>query len=120
MRDDFSKQTVTELAKGVDYRCSNPECQRATAVVVTGEPPTLTAAMPAAVGPEVWMMPALLAVTLPIAVASGADRVLAEDIRDPIRATAELDFIENGRGISGWDGCERLVRCGTPHWRDRG
>jgi hypothetical protein len=30
--DDFSKQTVTELAKGVGYRCSNPECRRATIV----------------------------------------------------------------------------------------
>lgn len=30
MRDDFAKRTVTELAKGVGYRCSNPECRRAT------------------------------------------------------------------------------------------
>lgn len=30
MRDDFTKRTVTEIAKGVAYRCSNPECQRPT------------------------------------------------------------------------------------------
>ena len=30
MRDDFSKQTITEIAKGVGYRCSNPECSRPT------------------------------------------------------------------------------------------
>ena len=30
MRDDFTKQTITEIAKGVGYRCSNPECGRAT------------------------------------------------------------------------------------------
>jgi hypothetical protein len=30
VRDDFSKQTVTEIAKGVGYRCSNPECARPT------------------------------------------------------------------------------------------
>ena len=30
MRDNFSKQSVTGLAKGVGYRCSNPECRRPT------------------------------------------------------------------------------------------
>ncbi|NYG46514.1 DNA polymerase III delta prime subunit [Bradyrhizobium sp. IAR9] len=30
MRDDFLKQTVTEIAKGVGYRCSNPNCSRPT------------------------------------------------------------------------------------------
>ena len=30
MRDDFAKQTITEIAKGVGYRCSNPECARPT------------------------------------------------------------------------------------------
>lgn len=30
MRDDFLKQTITEIAKGVGYRCSNPDCARAT------------------------------------------------------------------------------------------
>ena len=30
MRDDFPKQTITEIAKGVGYRCSNPECTRPT------------------------------------------------------------------------------------------
>jgi hypothetical protein len=30
VRDDFLKQTITEIAKGVGYRCSNPECARPT------------------------------------------------------------------------------------------
>jgi hypothetical protein len=30
VRDDFPKQTITEIAKGVGYRCSNPECARRT------------------------------------------------------------------------------------------
>ena len=30
MRDDFPRQTITEIAKGVSYRCSNPECARPT------------------------------------------------------------------------------------------
>ena len=30
MRDEFSKSTITEIAKGVGYRCSNPDCRRAT------------------------------------------------------------------------------------------
>ena len=30
MRDDFTKRTITEIAKGVGYRCSNPECRRPT------------------------------------------------------------------------------------------
>jgi hypothetical protein len=30
VRDDFTKRTVTEIAKGVGYRCSNPECRRPT------------------------------------------------------------------------------------------
>jgi hypothetical protein len=30
VRDDFSKQTVTELGKGAGYRCSNPDCRRST------------------------------------------------------------------------------------------
>ncbi len=30
MRDDFPRQTITEIAKGVGYRCSNPECARPT------------------------------------------------------------------------------------------
>lgn len=30
MRDDFLKQTITEVAKGVGYRCSNPDCARPT------------------------------------------------------------------------------------------
>jgi hypothetical protein len=30
VRDDFSKQTIAEIAKAVGYRCSNPECGRAT------------------------------------------------------------------------------------------
>jgi hypothetical protein len=30
VRDNFSKQTVIEIAKGVGYRCSNPDCSRPT------------------------------------------------------------------------------------------
>lgn len=30
VRDNFSRATITEIAKGVAYRCSNPECRRAT------------------------------------------------------------------------------------------
>ena len=30
MRDDFPRQTITEIAKGVGFRCSNPECGRPT------------------------------------------------------------------------------------------
>ena len=30
MRDDFPRQTIAEIAKGVGYRCSNPECARPT------------------------------------------------------------------------------------------
>jgi hypothetical protein len=30
VRDDFSKQTVIDIARGVGYRCSNPECTRPT------------------------------------------------------------------------------------------
>src|SRR5258707_9005559 len=30
VRDDFTKRTITEIAKGVGYRCSNPECRRPT------------------------------------------------------------------------------------------
>lgn len=30
MRDDFSKGTIREIAKGVGYRCSNPDCRRPT------------------------------------------------------------------------------------------
>lgn len=30
MRDDFPRQTITEIAKSVGYRCSNPECARPT------------------------------------------------------------------------------------------
>jgi hypothetical protein len=30
LRDDFPRQTITEIAKGVGYRCSNPECARPT------------------------------------------------------------------------------------------
>ena len=30
MRDDFSKQTITKIAKGVGYRCSNPDCGKPT------------------------------------------------------------------------------------------
>jgi hypothetical protein len=30
VRDDFTKRTITEISKGVGYRCSNPECRRPT------------------------------------------------------------------------------------------
>lgn len=30
MRDNFTKQTVLEIAKGVSWRCSNPDCGRPT------------------------------------------------------------------------------------------
>ena len=30
MRDDFTRQTIAEIAKGVGYRCSNPECAKPT------------------------------------------------------------------------------------------
>jgi hypothetical protein len=30
VRDDFTKRTITEIAKAVSYRCSNPECRRST------------------------------------------------------------------------------------------
>jgi hypothetical protein len=30
VRDDFPKLTITEIAKGVGYRCSNPDCGRPT------------------------------------------------------------------------------------------
>ena len=30
MRDDFSKQTVMDVARAVGYRCSNPECNQPT------------------------------------------------------------------------------------------
>jgi hypothetical protein len=30
VRDDFLKQAITEIAKGVGYRCSNPDCARPT------------------------------------------------------------------------------------------
>src|SRR5208337_4365996 len=30
VRDDFSKQTVMDVARAVGYRCSNPECNQPT------------------------------------------------------------------------------------------
>jgi hypothetical protein len=30
VRDDFNRQTIAEIAKGVGYRCSTPECRRPT------------------------------------------------------------------------------------------
>jgi hypothetical protein len=30
VRDNFSRQTIAQVAKGVGYRCSNPDCARAT------------------------------------------------------------------------------------------
>lgn len=42
MRDDFPTQTKTELAKGVGYRCSNPECRRATVGANAAQDGTIT------------------------------------------------------------------------------
>ena len=42
MRDDFSKQTITEIAKGVGYRCSNPECFRPTVAANAAQDGTIT------------------------------------------------------------------------------
>lgn len=41
MRDNFSKQTVIEIAKGVGWRCSNPDCMRATVAANEAEDGTL-------------------------------------------------------------------------------
>jgi hypothetical protein len=30
VRDNFSRQAIAQVAKGVGYRCSNPDCARAT------------------------------------------------------------------------------------------
>jgi hypothetical protein len=42
VRDDFSKQTITEIAKGVGYRCSNPECSRPTVAANAAQDGTIT------------------------------------------------------------------------------
>ena len=44
MRDNFSKQTVLEIAKGVGFRCSNPDCMRATVAANEAQDDTLTIA----------------------------------------------------------------------------
>jgi hypothetical protein len=30
LRDDFTQRTITDIAKAVGYKCSNPDCQRLT------------------------------------------------------------------------------------------
>jgi hypothetical protein len=42
VRDDFPKQTITEIAKGVGYRCSNPECTRPTVGANAAQDGTIT------------------------------------------------------------------------------
>ncbi|WP_456726679.1 NACHT domain-containing protein [Bradyrhizobium sp. USDA 3397] len=42
MRDDFTKQTIIEIAKGVAYRCSNPECRRPTVGANAAQDGTIT------------------------------------------------------------------------------
>jgi hypothetical protein len=42
VRDDFTKQTITEIAKGVGYRCSNPECSRPTVAANAAQDGTIT------------------------------------------------------------------------------
>jgi hypothetical protein len=42
VRDNFSQQTAREIAKGVGYRCSNPECGRATVAANEAQNETIT------------------------------------------------------------------------------
>jgi hypothetical protein len=44
VRDNFSKQTIIEIAKGVGWRCSNPECARATVAANEAQDGTITIA----------------------------------------------------------------------------
>jgi hypothetical protein len=54
VRDDFTKRTIIEIAKGVAYRCSNPECRRPTVganaaqdgTIITGVAAHICAASP--------------------------------------------------------------------------
>lgn len=41
MRDNFTKQTVLEIAKGVGFRCSNPDCMRPTVAANEAQDDTL-------------------------------------------------------------------------------
>jgi hypothetical protein len=41
VRDNFSKQTVIEIAKGVGWRCSNPDCMRPTVAANKAQDDTL-------------------------------------------------------------------------------
>lgn len=41
VRDNFSKQTVIEIAKGVGWRCSNPDCMRPTVAANEAQDDTL-------------------------------------------------------------------------------
>jgi hypothetical protein len=42
VRDDFLKQTIVEIAKGVGYRCSNPKCTRPTVSANAAQDGTIT------------------------------------------------------------------------------
>ena len=42
MRDDFTKQTISEIARGVGYRCSNPDCDRPTVGANAAQDGTIT------------------------------------------------------------------------------
>src|SRR3981081_34657 len=42
MRDDFLGQTITAIAKGVGYRCSNPDCARPTVGANAAQDGTIT------------------------------------------------------------------------------
>jgi hypothetical protein len=44
VRDNFSKQTAAEIAKGVGYRCSNPDCARPTVAANEAQDGTITIA----------------------------------------------------------------------------
>lgn len=46
-RDDFSKQTTAEIAKSVGYRCSNPDCGRATVAANAAQDGIVTIGMAA-------------------------------------------------------------------------
>jgi hypothetical protein len=42
VREDFPRQTITEIAKGVGYRCSNPDCGRPTVSANAAQDRTIT------------------------------------------------------------------------------
>ena len=42
VRDEFPKRTITEIARGAGYRCSNPECRRPTDAATAAQDGTFT------------------------------------------------------------------------------